>query len=356
MKTILFFLFALPGIIYSQLTWDRTYSAQGSIAYAIMPNSTGYAVAGDHEASGQLLLFQLDRYGNQLWVGSYGRRYGLFDREFMQDAAQAQDGSFFLAGLSYSIPDTNWGGHFAYIVKTDSMGRQLWDYQRYTSKEDIPFFSDFTDVEPTPDGGCIGVGYVYADKQNVPVGAVATNGLIVKLDSSGRVEFEKQYEIAPIDFSVDYSICKINGYSNGYFIINTADNFDKFSLLKISSSGDSLWSKVYRDPNASASNFYLGDCQIKPTSDNNYLLTTGGSESGIIMKLDSLGNTIWARYDIMYGAWNSFEDQDGNYVLSHGIFTVLSPCTPLSHTISLMKPISSVSDKQFPFPTASTSS
>ncbi|MEM6260858.1 MAG: T9SS type A sorting domain-containing protein [Bacteroidota bacterium] len=326
MKTILFLLFAIPGILYSQLTWDRTYSAQGNIAYAIMPNSNGYAVAGNHNITGQFLLFQLDKWGNQLWTGSYGRRYGLFDREFMEDAVRDKAGSFFLGGLSFSIPDTNWeGSSFAYIVKTDSMGRQLWDYQRYTSKEDIPIFSNFMDVEPTTDGGCIGIGYIFADRQNSSPIMATTKTLIVRLDKDGNVVFEKIYDTAPFVNPLYYSICQMHNPSKGFLGASVTDKLQKIHLFKLGQNGDSLWSRTYSKQNVSSSHFYeVG--KIRPTSDGNYLLTARGVDAGMIMKIDSSGNPIWVRDDIFYGAWNSFEDQDGNYVLSHGgFFTVLSP-------------------------------
>jgi uncharacterized delta-60 repeat protein len=148
---------------------------------------------------------------------------------------------------------------------------------------------DGFDVVPTDDGGYLIVGFTTNDVFN------DTDVLILKVNSTGALLSTKTYGGALPDNA--YSILKaadgnyfVLGYSQSY----GGGDYDTY-LLKINSSGDTLWTRTYGSYGNEQGK------EIVPTSDGNYMMvgyTNGLASSNYnayLTKIDINGNEIWSK-------------------------------------------------------------
>ncbi|MBI4932218.1 MAG: T9SS type A sorting domain-containing protein [Bacteroidetes bacterium] len=143
------------------------------------------------------------------------------------------------------------------------------------------FYYTFYSVTTTNDNGYLAVG--------TGDSAYNDDGFIMKIDSVGNYLWSKKiggsgtdgfYSVVPTrDFG--YILC---GYT--YSIPFTNGNDDMF-IVKINSIGDTIWSRTFGNTGSDVAT----SCQ--QTNDNGYII--GGSYNGniCVIKLDSLGNLIW---------------------------------------------------------------
>lgn len=281
----------LWGVAYAQPTTFDTLYTEGHIGYALMPNSQGYAIAGNHHNE-DFWLFQINEQGQIQWEQTYGRRYGLFDAVTMYDAAAFSNG-YFLTGRSYSIPDTNWGKFFGYVVKVDAQGNQLWDKLFYTTY-DSSRSSTFYNVTPTPDGGCLLSGNIfmgYSDTLDAP-----TRFWIVKLDSLGAVEFEKIYHNGPANVAYDDGTSDglVLPHGQGYLMGTTYGFGRKGYLMRLDLNGDTLWTRKYdRLPQHGQGQWAITEDMVA-LPEGDYLMAMGI----FLIRVDSMGNLVWRKPDV----------------------------------------------------------
>ena len=127
--------------------------------------------------------------------------------------------------------------------------------------------------------------------------------------------WEKTYNINT--GSDGYSIQQTN--DGGYILVGrTVNNEDDFVLIKTDSYGDTLWTKEFI-------NIHDQICySVKQTNDGGYIIggfseDTLGSSDILLIKTDSLGNTLWDGtyggndYD---GGWFVTQTLDGGYILT----------------------------------------
>ena len=283
-------LWLLLETAYAQPTTFDTLYTQGHIGYSIIPNSQGYTIAGDHH-NGRFWLFQVDGSGDILWEQTYGRQYGLSDFSLMRDAKQGKDGSYFLAGWSFAIPDTNWGKNFGYVVKADIEGHQLWDYMAYDDY-DSSRHSKFYNVTPTPDGGCLLTGNIITHPDvTVPS---ETRFWIVKLDSLGGVEFEKIYHNGPAHSTYDDGTSDglVLPNEQGYLIGTTYSNGSQAYLMHLDLNGDTIQTIKY-EPQQSAFDYRYVFREIEQTDGGEFILTG----QNVLLRLRDNFSVIDAQYD-----------------------------------------------------------
>jgi hypothetical protein len=249
-------------------------------------------------------------------------------------------------GDSTNSSDTDYSGNFhtdVYIVKLDGNGEILWQ-KLFGAKE----FDDIIDILQTSDGGCIAVCDV-----ETPI----SNNLVVKLNSSGDVEWERYIlerpslgHISKIVESVagDYIlagslifhnensaeeytskgyICKLSqgdGSTVSQIIVDIVSSIqditpsiaggylvaDKYTVAEIDESGGVIWQKIYND----------ADEQDRQTIhnmlgryDTGYVIASfletdeyyRGTSRGMVMVLDEAGATL---KQILFGEKISFND------------------------------------------------
>jgi hypothetical protein len=127
--------------------WNKTYGAisDGWARSLIKTNDGGYAIAGSTDSFGagnsDFWLATIDSKGNMQWNKTYG---GTGDDNAFS-VVQTSDGGYTLVGVTNSFGA---GSSDAWLVKTDSVGNQLWN-KTYGGKGFDGAFS----VVQTIDGG-----------------------------------------------------------------------------------------------------------------------------------------------------------------------------------------------------------
>lgn len=95
--------------------------------------------------------------------------------------------------------------------------------------------------------------------------------------------------------SSDWGNC-IRATNDGNFIIGGAINsfgsfsFTEFYLVKINSSGDTLWTRTYENLIASSEIFF-----VEPTKDSGYIAVGWSDNDIFLLKTDAMGNLQWVK-------------------------------------------------------------
>jgi len=192
-----------------------------------------------------------------------------------------------------------------YIVRTDSCGDILWTKTYGGSSIDEGYA-----IQSTTDNGFIVCGSTFSFGPTW-----ASNLWLLKLNSSGDTLWTKVYGTDVYEYG--YSVRQT--FDGGYIISGTKGEFAQclLYLIKTDSLGDTLWSNTYGIPG-----FTFG-YDVRQTTDRGYIVVGSMGASNNIdvycVKADSLGDTLWTR---TYG--DSCENRaqsvqitsDGGYIIA----------------------------------------
>ena len=224
------------------------------------------------------LLLKTDTMGNMLWRKEIG--LGGFNEKFFS-LISTMDGGCALVGKIRSL-SSSWED--SYVAKVDSLGNLEWDTTLYTNE-----FDEGWSIAPSSNSTFIIAGS-YAS--SIPG---KTYPYAAKFDYSGNLLWHRKYGDS-LTYSGFYSI---RALEDGNFIL--AGNYDPLSppvvvygmIYKISTDGDSLWSRYY-NANINSQN-YLRD--IYPVYDGGYvacgvifpIVPDTGTQDIWLLRVDSLG-------------------------------------------------------------------
>ncbi len=185
------------------------------------------------------------------------------------------------------------------IIKTDSLGNQLWKYQYGASND----YDGASSVVATPDSGAL----VLAFKQQQ--GTQNAGVVVYKLDSLGNQEWNQTYSTPNLERG-----SKIIATKDGNYVIvgsrllgstvgsGNAQGF----LLKIDPQGNVLWEYNYGD---SRNDDFTG---LVETSNSDLLVSgnvkQGSMNKGVLKSFNINGDTLWTRefdYNADYNYLNS---------------------------------------------------
>jgi len=282
--------------------WNKTYGgADWDIGYSIIQTDEGgYAITGQTSSYGAGMLdawlIKTDLDGNEEWNKTYGGIEG-DTGSFLQ---QTNDDGFVIVGSSESYVSDG----CAWIIKTDSTGKELWNTTIVTSDHSHAY-----SIEQTSDGGYILTGWVYK----------GWDVLLVKLDADGNEEWRKTFGSSGCEIGYSVHQTKDEGYIiTGYTSSYGAED-DNIWLIKTDSDGNKEWDKTYGGKNREKGY----SCQI--TDDDGYIIVGITAEPDqypsdiLLIKTDSAGNKQWekvfgkAKFDI----GNSIQQvSDGGYVIT----------------------------------------
>ena len=200
------------------------------------------------------------------------------------------------------------GGNDIWVASLDLYGNILWQKTFGGTGSD-----NLSMVNPTCDGGFVIAGYTNS------FGAGLNDGWILKLDSSGGIEWQKTYG----GTNHDYLYWIEQTEDSGYIIAGTSQY--KRLALKLDSQGQIEWQTQISDGSASVS---YGYC-IKQTADGGYVMGTNIYDSNngpppfqfhMVIKLDSSGNPQWKQtYSSGIGNCTIYEiiqTADGGYAFA----------------------------------------
>ena len=274
--------------------WQREYSAGGS-GVVTQTGDGGFVLA-----SGDQLL-KLSNRGDVEWSRLYGAPY-----DALFTVHQTSDGGYVAMGNTQSIES----GHVfnAWILKLDSLGGIVW--QKAFPGQDGYW------VEQTSDGGYIMSGTVLADG----VGAA----WVAKLDAYGSISWQKAFEVSW--HSPAYQVHPT--LDGGYVVLAQIDNrvgqilfaSSEAWILRLDSEGRLLWQKSF------GAEGFAYPSSISQISDGGFVLAGRSNPASLnpligiwgpwLLKLDSSGNLVWQK---MYGLGNSglqevHETMDGGLI------------------------------------------
>lgn len=272
------------------MVWSKTYGGTNfEYAYSIIQTSDGgYALAGSTNSSGAGAsdgwLVKTDSLGNQLWNKTYG---GTNDDCF-RCVVQTSDGGYVLTGYTRS---SGAGVYDYWLVKTDANGNIIWSNMYGGTNADYAF-----SVIQTNDGSYTIGGHTYS------FGAGNNDFWLVKTDTNGNMVWNKTYGGTKYDYA--YSLVQAsdggyllggetNSYGNG--------NYDAY-LVKTDASGNLQWDKTI-------GGIAYDDLQsIVQTNDDGFAFVGYTNSSGAggydywLVKTDVDGNKMWEK---TYGGTNS---------------------------------------------------
>jgi hypothetical protein len=203
-----------------------------------------------------------------------------------------------------------------WLLKTDSLGDTLWT-KRYGGQ-----YGEFAGSgQVTMDGGYVAAGYTTS------FGAGNFDIWLLKMNTSGDTLWSKTYGDVGFEAAMSVRQCAdsgyvIAGYRNGYY--NAQMGFVQpgdIWIIKTDARGKLLWQKTYGTSEVNEEARF-----IRQTSDGGYIASCIGlhdSTSGTsvrLMKLDSKGDTTWVyRTADDVGTNGVVETSDGSFVVSGGL-------------------------------------
>ncbi len=218
----------------------------------------------------EALCIKIDAAGDTLW--SKAISHPGFNLNAVA-GQQTDDSCFIISGYTYDI-NAPYSRIFA--ARLDVNGNLQWSDILTTGNNGQNGFS----VKQTPDGGFLVIG---GFTNCTPC---YSNAFLIKLTSSGLIEWSKQYKLTSASFCF------------GYDFVNTADGYICYlssGLMKTDFSGNILWTKSYYSLDG-------GNCincpapKLRITSDGSLILlaTDSWGTGSRIIKTDLSGNPLWS--------------------------------------------------------------
>ena len=200
------------------------------------------------------------------------------------------------------------GGYDAYFVKTDVNGDLLWAKAYGGTGDDVG-----TSILQSSDGGYTIAGYTSS------FGAGGTDVWLLKINSSGDTVWSKTYG----GTNNETSACVQQTTDGGYIISGNTFSFgagaDDAYLIKTDNNGDTLWTKTYGGTEIDNGNY------VEQTVDSGFIITGvtvkfGDSIPHIhLIKTKFNGDTLWTK---TYGginideAYSVHQTSDSGYIIS----------------------------------------
>jgi len=232
---------------------DRAYSIQqtadNGFIVAGSSNSNDFDVTGHHGTvyESDFWIVKLDSTGSLQWQKSLGGS----SYDAAESVKQTADGGYIIAGSTYSndgdIPTGSPHGYSDYwVVKLDAAGNLLWQIPLGGTNNDLAH-----SVSLTADGGCIVAGRAASVNGNVTGNNGAEDAWLVKLSSSGSVQWLKCYGGSDFDWARSVQQTTDGGYVIAGFAASTDSNVtgnhgaSDYWTIKTDSAGNIIWQQCY---------------------------------------------------------------------------------------------------------------
>jgi hypothetical protein len=249
-------------------------SSDGGYVVAGWTESFGSESSGSGEDIGDIFIVKLDSSGNVQWAKTIGGA----SEDRANSIIQSSDGGYVVAGWTASF-----GAGYVdiFIVKLDSSGNVVWTKTIGGSSDDRAY-----SITQSSDGGYAVAGFTTS------FGAGKEDMYVVKLDSSGNVQWTKA--IGGSDGDEARSI--IRSSDGGYVVAGETGSFGSggdIFVVKLDSSGNVQWAKTigrsswdYASSSASS---------IIQSSDGGYVIA-GGTD---ILVYYSGGSSYYSKFYVV---------------------------------------------------------
>jgi hypothetical protein len=227
--------------------WEKFYGTD-SIGYSIQPTSTGEYIISGHTAINNnwgVFLIKTDLNGDYIWKKTFSEEecnmHGF-------EVIQTLDGGYIIYGIkynsSYTISD--------FLIKTDGEGNKIWIKDFLQKSEYLWVFPGA--VEQTSDGGFI----LSFTNYTIRYGDV----VLVKLDSSGNLIWEKRYGGNRCDCGLDV----VETMDGEFIVLSVTQSFGGTGtwLIRTDDLGNKLDERIFDDREGFS---------LNKTSDDGYIIT-----------------------------------------------------------------------------------
>jgi len=299
---------AQPSIEWQQTFGGSKYDEARSIQQTHDGGSIVAGIAGSNDGDvgptngyDDVWVLKLDSLGAVQWKKLYGGSH--LDWAFAIQITT--DGGFVVAGFTKSNDGDvsgNHGDYDAWVLKLDSMGGIQWQKCLGGSG-----WEEAWDIQQTTDGG-----YIVAGRSSTPDGDVTVNHgsldyWVVKLSSTGQIEWQKSLGGGLLDLAYSVSQTMDGGYivagetsSPDGDVSNLHGGFD-YWVVKLNFEGKILWQKTLGGTGHDRAN------DIHQTRDGGYIVvgqsrSSGGDVTGShggydfwVVKLNETGDIEWQK-------------------------------------------------------------
>lgn len=278
--------------------------------------------------------------GEVEWIKNYGGS----GEDTGQSIIETSDGGYAILGFSNSldgdISNKTMEVNDYWLLKLDADGNLEWNKTYGGSKDDRG-----QSLVQTADGGYALTGYAESDDGDGSVNNGFHDNWILKLDTSGTVEWEKSFGFSGHDHSYDILQTVDGGFFfTGFLDITSArldGNTEKGNSLtshgvgefwgtKIDDLGDVQWRGYFGGTNNDRSHAVVqaedgGFVMAGFTESNDFdISNTQGSYDFWMVKVDDKGNMVWERSFGGSGIEISYDitkTDDGGYVVAGNTFS-----------------------------------
>ena len=220
---------------------------------------------------------------------TFERTYGRVNYDVGNSVEQTSDRGYIVAGMAFTRETWSYD---VYLIKTDSLGDTLWTrtYDGHWGWS----------VQQTSDGGYVVAGDTYSS------GTGTIDFYLVKTDSLGDTLWTRTYSGTSYDQGLSVQQTSDGGYIIAGFMLSFGAGLEDVYLVRTDSLGDTLWTRTYGGSDRDVGRSVL------QTLDGGYIIVgertfaPWDSTNVYLIKVDSLGGSIWER---TYGGL----DNDGGF-------------------------------------------
>jgi hypothetical protein len=265
----------------------------------------------------QMVLYKFNNQGDTLWTKEYGNFY----YQAGQQTKMTRDHGF----ITVLIEEDSIQGYGISLVKSDPVGNISWVKSFPRNRLELAF-----SIDTTYDGGFILTGGSL--NYGVPAGSDCMQVYFIKTDSLGNVQWRKTfggpyYDIAwRVIQTVDSGFVAAGFYtvidSTPPIMCDNGLGLTQPYFIKLNSNGDSLWTRRYGEPH------YITSVRVVRELSNGDFIAVGmtrndstNAESGLIVKISSSGDSLWYHtYKYLYSPtaknhlYDIRETPDGGFI------------------------------------------
>lgn len=182
-------------------------------------------------------------------------------------------------------------GSFCSLMHTDTSVSPTW--MRHVTNGPFGFTTDISACRPAPGGGCYVTGTF---RTTAPTGDLAW---IMKLDTSGNTVWGKSYALANSDLEVYNTGIEVT--NNGSIVLPfriSNSGLSSCGLIKLDSSGNTVWKHSFLDSDSTS----IYPAEIKMLPDSGFIVSGGrvipnsNQLNTFLFRTDKDGNELWYEY------------------------------------------------------------